>query len=143
MSIGFAALRLIRPRARRSKAPGNMWSSRREATSHMDNGHSGTYVWTCVPDKTITANLMASQTMSSTIGRNDPCVCGSGKKYKRCCQEEGRSATATAASKTTMIVLGAVMLIGLVLIVISLVAGGGESVCPPGQSWSAAHGHCH
>jgi hypothetical protein len=81
--------------------------------------------------------------MSSIIGRNDPCVCGSGKKYKRCCQKDGRSATATTASKTTMIVLGAVMLIGLVLIVISLVAGGGESVCPPGQSWSAAHGHCH
>lgn len=109
----------------------------------MDNGHSGTYVWTCVPDKTITANLLASQTMSSTIGRNDPCVCGSGKKYKRCCQEEGRSATTTAGSKAIMIVLGTVLLIGLMLIVISLVAGGGESVCPPGQSWDAAHGHCH
>ena len=87
-------------------------------------------------------NLSASQTMSSTIGRNDPCVCGSGKKYKRCCQEEGRSATATAASKTTMIVLGALVLIGLVFMVISVV-GGGEGACPPGQSWSAAHGHCH
>jgi len=108
----------------------------------MDNGHSGTYGWTCVPDKTITANLLASQTMSSTIGRNDPCVCGSGKKYKRCCQEEGQSATATAASKTTMIVLGAVVLIGVVVMVISVVAGGGEGVCPPGQSWSAAHQHC-
>ena len=27
----------------------------------------------------------------SKIGRNDPCVCGSGKKYKKCClaREEG------------------------------------------------------
>jgi uncharacterized protein YecA (UPF0149 family) len=22
------------------------------------------------------------------IGRNDPCPCGSGKKYKKCCSEE-------------------------------------------------------
>jgi hypothetical protein len=43
-----------------------------------------------------------------------------------------------------MIVLGAVVLLGLVLMTISLVGGGaGESACPPGQSWSAAHGHCH
>jgi tetratricopeptide (TPR) repeat protein len=26
--------------------------------------------------------------MATTIGRNDPCHCGSGKKYKRCCLEE-------------------------------------------------------
>jgi hypothetical protein len=37
-----------------------------------------------------------------------------------------------------MIVLGAVMLIGLVLIVISLVAGGGESVCPPPRPFGLA-----
>jgi hypothetical protein len=24
----------------------------------------------------------------SAIGRNDPCPCGSGKKYKRCCLEK-------------------------------------------------------
>lgn len=23
------------------------------------------------------------------IGRNDPCPCGSGKKYKNCCQQTG------------------------------------------------------
>jgi tetratricopeptide (TPR) repeat protein len=26
--------------------------------------------------------------MTTKIGRNDPCHCGSGKKYKRCCLEE-------------------------------------------------------
>ncbi len=79
--------------------------------------------------------------MSTTLGRNDPCPCGSGKKYKRCCQGEDRPTT-TATPKTTMILLGAVVLLGLVFITISLV-GGGESACPPGLSWSAAHGHCH
>ena len=30
--------------------------------------------------------------MSSKIGRNDPCPCGSGKKYKKCCSEKDREA---------------------------------------------------
>ena len=41
--------------------------------------------------------------MATKIGRNDPCHCGSGKKYKRCCLEEDqegerfvREATAAA-----------------------------------------------
>jgi len=29
--------------------------------------------------------------MNGKIGRNDPCPCGSGKKYKRCCMTQGRS----------------------------------------------------
>lgn len=42
------------------------------------------------------------------LGRNDPCHCGSGKKYKKCClgkSEEARHATAaeraTLASPTS------------------------------------------
>ncbi len=27
--------------------------------------------------------------MSKEIGRNDPCPCGSGKKYKKCCGKPG------------------------------------------------------
>jgi len=80
--------------------------------------------------------------MSTTPGRNDPCPCRSGKKYKRCCYGEGRPA-ATATSKATMIFLGAVLLLGLVFVTISLVAGDGEGVCPPGQIFDPAHGHCH
>jgi hypothetical protein len=79
--------------------------------------------------------------MSNTIGRNDPCVCGSGKKYKRCCHQEGRTATGIAASKTTMMVVGAVLLLGLVFMAFSMIGGGGG--CPEGQTFSAAHGHCH
>ena len=26
---------------------------------------------------------------SAKVGRNDPCPCGSGKKYKKCCSETG------------------------------------------------------
>ena len=28
--------------------------------------------------------------MNSEIGRNDPCPCGSGEKYKKCCMEKDR-----------------------------------------------------
>lgn len=80
--------------------------------------------------------------MSSTLGRNDPCHCGSGKKYKRCCQGKERSTT-PVTSKATMIIIAVVVLVGLGFMVISLTVGGGEDACPPGTTWSAAHGHCH
>lgn len=34
------------------------------------------------------------------IGRNDPCPCGSGKKYKRCCLNEGETREPTKTSAT-------------------------------------------
>jgi hypothetical protein len=30
------------------------------------------------------------------VGRNDPCPCGSGKKYKKCCEEKVKSKKFTA-----------------------------------------------
>jgi hypothetical protein len=33
------------------------------------------------------------------IGRNDPCHCGSGQKYKRCCQEKDEAAERTARAE--------------------------------------------
>ena len=29
--------------------------------------------------------MVTTITKEKTIGRNDPCFCGSGKKYKKCC----------------------------------------------------------
>jgi hypothetical protein len=31
------------------------------------------------------------------VGRNDPCPCGSGKKYKKCCEEKQRHKKFNAA----------------------------------------------
>lgn len=36
--------------------------------------------------------------MMSKIGRNDPCPCGSGKKYKRCCLPKHEAAAAERAA---------------------------------------------
>lgn len=37
-----------------------------------------------VDDETVAAQSLASQTGERKVGRNDPCPCGSGKKYKQC-----------------------------------------------------------
>lgn len=39
--------------------------------------------WLCFKDKS--KNTKLPKDKSSKIGRNDPCSCGSGKKYKKCC----------------------------------------------------------
>jgi len=36
---------------------------------------------------------------TSKVGRNDPCPCGSGKKFKYCCEREGLTAEQAAAKK--------------------------------------------
>lgn len=38
--------------------------------------------------------------MNKKVGRNDPCPCGSGKKYKKCCEQRlgGRSFSASIIS---------------------------------------------
>jgi len=37
---------------------------------------------------------------ASKVGRNDPCPCGSGKKYKQCCMREGLTPEEAAARRT-------------------------------------------
>jgi preprotein translocase subunit SecA len=34
-------------------------------------------------------DLMGSDSSSRRVGRDDPCPCGSGKKYKKCCMKKG------------------------------------------------------
>jgi hypothetical protein len=41
---------------------------------------------------------MTSQT-SARVGRNDPCPCGSGRKYKQCCLAKDEAAAAIARAK--------------------------------------------
>jgi hypothetical protein len=39
-------------------------------------------------DKALTASSALKTGTDSKVGRNDPCPCGSGKKYKKCCGQE-------------------------------------------------------
>ena len=36
----------------------------------------------------------------SKIGRNDPCPCGSGKKYKKCCLRKDQAAKQVASPQS-------------------------------------------
>jgi len=80
--------------------------------------------------------------MSSDPGRNDPCPCGSGTKYKYCCRGEA----SWYENKTVMGVgVGVILLAGLLLVGLMMTDRLGDDTpdCPPGQVWSEAHGHCH
>lgn len=39
--------------------------------------------------------------MQQKVGRNDPCPCGSGKKYKNCCMSKEKPAGSAARKKLT------------------------------------------
>ena len=38
--------------------------------------------------------------MTAKLGRNDPCPCGSGKKYKKCCHDKHKHKTFKAKNMT-------------------------------------------
>jgi flagellar basal body-associated protein FliL len=70
------------------------------------------------------------------VGRNEPCPCGSGKKYKQCCESKAGSNRLT----TVMIVVIAVAILAALL---ASVFSHGEDTAGPGRVWSAEHGHYH
>lgn len=45
--------------------------------------------------------------MSENVGRNDPCPCGSGKKYKQCCISKKQPKTTFGGRKFTAKVISA------------------------------------
>jgi hypothetical protein len=75
----------------------------------------------------------------AAIGRNEPCPCGSGKKYKHCCLLKSRQASWTSRIAISAIAL--MLLIGAMVLLGSLDELG--EGCPLGQVWSPEHGHCH
>jgi hypothetical protein len=78
--------------------------------------------------------------MSKQPGRNDSCHCGSGKKYKNCCEGKDHS---SIKSKGGMILLMIAIVAGLFIAGYALSGGGGHPDCPAGTTWSDAHQHCH
>jgi nitrate reductase NapE component len=106
------------------------------------------------------------------IARNEPCPCGSGSKYKNCCQPKDAaspsSGTKSSASTWIFAVLGVFTLLTIILTVgpfsrngTDRTAGTGTATLPLGQGaagspaaqppgpapagkvWSAEHGHWH
>ena len=74
------------------------------------------------------------------IGRNDPCPCGSGKKYKTCCA--GKTARRdTLLSKGMVALLGALLVAGIVAIAASFYSS--DRSTETTRVWSSEHGHWH
>ena len=69
--------------------------------------------------------------------RNDPCPCGSGEKYKKCCARAERSALSPAA-----LALGLIVIIGIVAAVLAFMRAP-EAGADGGRVWSEEHGHWH
>lgn len=78
--------------------------------------------------------------MADKPKRNDPCHCGSGEKYKNCCQDKDNKKN---SSKIGIIAIVVAMILGLLILGLALSGGLGSQDCPPGTEWSNAHQHCH
>lgn len=78
-------------------------------------------------------------TTTAKLGRNDLCACGSGKKFKNCC--EGKTPSAKSG-RVLMIVVAAMVLGGVAAGVLAFRES--SSAGPmPGKVWSPEHGHYH
>ena len=68
------------------------------------------------------------------VGRNDACPCGSGRKFKQCCESKAGSAT---QSRIIMLLIAAA-------IVAAILAGfSNQGSTGTARVWSAEHGHYH
>jgi len=74
------------------------------------------------------------------VGRNDPCPCGSGKKYKQCCERTSNRLSPLAWLAIVGAAVAALVAFGLSFNVSPELT---NITCPPGQIWDPGHGHCH
>jgi hypothetical protein len=70
-------------------------------------------------------------------GRNDRCPCGSGQKYKKCCESKTES---RRSSRVLIIAVGAAVIAALAAGVASFT---GESSPSSVRVWDPGHGHYH
>lgn len=76
---------------------------------------------------------------NAKLGRNDPCACGSGKKFKHCC---GGKTPAARGSTLLLVVVVLAVLGGLAAGVLSFRESSSAGPAP-GKVWSPEHGHYH
>ena len=73
------------------------------------------------------------------VGRNDPCPCGSGQKFKRCCESKERKMG--SAGRATLVALLCAVIGAIVLGLTTSLRGPENS--GPNRVWSVEHGHWH
>jgi hypothetical protein len=78
-----------------------------------------------------------------SVGRNEPCPCGSGKKHKHCCAGKAKR---TPQSMWTGALVALVLLGALLFAGVSFMQnddGGERSGATENRVWSEEHGHWH
>ncbi len=76
----------------------------------------------------------------AVVGRNAPCPCGSGKKYKHCCANKQQSTPLRVVLTRTVIGL---MLLGGLIVALTSLNDFGSDQPGPRRVWSEEHGHWH
>ena len=71
-------------------------------------------------------------------GRNDLCHCGSGRKYKKCCEATERDGG--VRGRLLMVAVGGAVLAAIAAGIVSFT---GERPTGTTRVWSAEHGHYH
>jgi hypothetical protein len=77
--------------------------------------------------------------MSTKAGRNDACPCGSGKKYKKCCELRQQRAS---GNTLLMIVVGLLIAGGVAAGITAFTSDRSHTGQTQGV-WSPEHGHYH
>ena len=68
-------------------------------------------------------------------GRNDPCPCGSGRKFKQCCESKR---SGVLSSRVVLLAVAGALLVGILAAVSNSRSGSVSR-----QVWSPEHGHYH
>ena len=66
------------------------------------------------------------------VGRNDACPCGSGRKFKQCCESKR---TGGVQSRVILLLIGAA--------IVAAILAGFSNRGSSDRVWSAEHGHYH
>ncbi|MEQ9166385.1 MAG: SEC-C metal-binding domain-containing protein [Fulvivirga sp.] len=77
------------------------------------------------------------------LGRNEPCHCGSGKKYKNCHQKEDSQKESSKKSTLMYGLIGLFVIITAFAIYITMTKDDVPGNAPEGKVWSPEHGHWH
>lgn len=78
-------------------------------------------------------------------GRNEPCPCGSGKKYKQCCamKRQKRERVQDSLFKGVFLLFGPLALVLIAAVTYSSLKGAPKTDDGLERVWSSAHGHWH